>query len=824
MDSHIQTTPLIECPSYPDSVAWSEENLVAVASGSVVTILNPALASGPRGLIKLPPGRIHSIGVVKEEGVSLLCVLLMGLLNFTVRHTVNTVLSGWRSNTLSLPSNECFVGDPSPCPCHSRSSLLPQVVDISKIFFDYLVSTNFDEIRQSKSNFDEVPASQTSGVEGGEDIYSPNSFRVKAGKGENLGAASLKKRKSFKSQNERRLPVITAELYESRNAMLSSLVVSWSSVLGSFPRSCTHFNYTILAVGGKSGKISLWRFRQPEYYTIEDRSVSVDAKLVGILQAHEEWVSSLGWGLVALDPSKPQLLLGTGSSDGSVRLWMIDVEELLTLSEVKFISIQLLREVISVTQIPISTLSMAVTLAYPDLLVLAVGKGSGSLEAWVCHLSSRKFERVGVYDAHDQLVTGLACAFDGCRLYSCSQDGNIYSWDLCIEVQKESHSYSVKVDEPRKLADLSDPCFGLVLAPGNLVIAVVRSFDVDLLNPMYQARTQKSAVEFLWALDPPPLSYHSDSQTIVDWRSKIFESLNYFMNPERPLVLSDIISALIFLWQNVPCLMENLLLDWLSSNFISEVPMPSLSFENIPIHIQSHFDEINIRKIHILNIVCRRLILPEMYKEEPPKNGNFQDMIGEKSLWHKLLVYSENIVRVRLVGFSLEAALFGSSESTEASSSVEVWSPVGLAQMRKWMVVNRNLVNDHLSMLLSKIDGSSGRDNSFEHDELETCGFCLSFVPFHSPDSASCRPANASATSHKLTRCAVSMKLSSLTQPQWYCICCKRWASHLLPESFFNTTAHQSSAFLGLPKALCPFCGILLQRYVPNFLLSKLPV
>lgn len=39
MDSHIQTAPLIECPSYPNSVAWSEENLVAVASGSVITIL-----------------------------------------------------------------------------------------------------------------------------------------------------------------------------------------------------------------------------------------------------------------------------------------------------------------------------------------------------------------------------------------------------------------------------------------------------------------------------------------------------------------------------------------------------------------------------------------------------------------------------------------------------------------------------------------------------------------------------------------------------------------------------------------------------------------
>lgn len=78
-------------------------------------------------------------------------------------------------------------------------------------------------------------------------------------------------------------------------------------------------------------------------------------------------------------------------------------------------------------------------------MLLAVGKGSGSFEVWNCDIYNNNFDKFGSYDAHDNVVsmfflgklyapsivnllnneipqvTGLAWAFDGSCLYSCSQ-------------------------------------------------------------------------------------------------------------------------------------------------------------------------------------------------------------------------------------------------------------------------------------------------------------------------------------------------------------------------------------------------------------------
>ncbi|MCI34004.1 transducin/WD40 repeat protein [Trifolium medium] len=54
-------------------------------------------------------------------------------------------------------------------------------------------------------------------------------------------------------------------------------------------------------------------------------------------------------------------------------------------------------------------------------MLLAIGKGSGSIEIWLCDISSREFDKLGSYDAHYYAVTGLAWAFGGRFLCSCSQ-------------------------------------------------------------------------------------------------------------------------------------------------------------------------------------------------------------------------------------------------------------------------------------------------------------------------------------------------------------------------------------------------------------------
>lgn len=113
------------------------------------------------------------------------------------------------------------------------------------------------------------------------------------------------------------VPMITPEQYASRSALLSGLVVAWSPVLQSSRIQPGFSNrYSILAVGGKSGKISLWKLCEPECYTIEHGRVSVDPMLVGLIQAHNAWITTISWEMLAARLRMSQLILATGSSDG----------------------------------------------------------------------------------------------------------------------------------------------------------------------------------------------------------------------------------------------------------------------------------------------------------------------------------------------------------------------------------------------------------------------------------------------------------------------------------------------------------------------------
>lgn len=118
------------------------------------------------------------------------------------------------------------------------------------------------------------------------------------------------------------LPLITAEEYASRNAMLSSLTVAWSPYLqqtcgGGVPSTDDSTSgCTVLAVGGKSGRLSFWRFCKPQCYSMQSSTESNSASLVGFLQAHDTWVTAITWTSLVSDASNPQVLLCTGSSDG----------------------------------------------------------------------------------------------------------------------------------------------------------------------------------------------------------------------------------------------------------------------------------------------------------------------------------------------------------------------------------------------------------------------------------------------------------------------------------------------------------------------------
>ncbi|KAJ6411738.1 hypothetical protein OIU84_008337 [Salix udensis] len=69
MASRFQAVALVASPSYPNSIAWSDDNFIVVASAHLVTILNPAVPYGPRGLIRVPTCEPYPIGRVnREEG------------------------------------------------------------------------------------------------------------------------------------------------------------------------------------------------------------------------------------------------------------------------------------------------------------------------------------------------------------------------------------------------------------------------------------------------------------------------------------------------------------------------------------------------------------------------------------------------------------------------------------------------------------------------------------------------------------------------------------------------------------------------------------
>lgn len=115
---------------------------------------------------------------------------------------------------------------------------------------------------------------------------------------------------------------ITSKQYACRQQMLASLVVAWSPILlpsvecGYNSKSSCSERCAILAIGGKSGKISLWRVYGPQHHTIECDIGSIDPLLIGSLQASNAWVSVIGWEVCVLDASNPQFILAMGSTDG----------------------------------------------------------------------------------------------------------------------------------------------------------------------------------------------------------------------------------------------------------------------------------------------------------------------------------------------------------------------------------------------------------------------------------------------------------------------------------------------------------------------------
>lgn len=134
-------------------------------------------------------------------------------------------------------------------------------------------------------------------------------------------SGSLKRKTAKRLSENTGLPLIKADQYASRAAVLASLAVTWSPMIKILSQSCYMLDnkpsnmFALLAVGSKSGKISVWRFHAPVYYSFEPIGVPASPVFNGLLQAHNSWVTTMSFTLLT-DSLGCQVLLASGSSDG----------------------------------------------------------------------------------------------------------------------------------------------------------------------------------------------------------------------------------------------------------------------------------------------------------------------------------------------------------------------------------------------------------------------------------------------------------------------------------------------------------------------------
>ncbi|KAL8049351.1 hypothetical protein ABFX02_06G016100 [Erythranthe guttata] len=882
MSSRLQSAVLGSSLVYPNAVVWSEENLVAVACGTSVIVMNPG-NPGVRGIITIPSTKTFPIGVIDCEGADLLngC-LLPCQLSRDARPSVRSI--SW--SPVGLANNAgCLL---AVCTTGGNVKLyrLPscefsvewiEVLDISEMLYNYFKSTSFEEYQiVSSENLDAIPKRDNADHESAGDLIVSslrkgskrrrrNTASVAAKDPDDLGGTNMsqivrvssgKGKPQKKASEDCNLPLVTIQQYASRSEMLMSLTVAWSPILGTLgngvalPHNSSNC-CSILAVGGKCGRISLWRIHAPDSYSTDNIRYSSKVSLVGLLKAHETWITAISWALYEPNISKPQFVLATGSSDGRVKIWLENGEKLLNSSEVIYDSFSLLKEVMTVDSATISVLSLTVPSHSPGKLLLAIGKGSGSFEVWMLEMATRKFEKNGCYDAHDRIVTGLAWAFDGRCLYSCSQDNSMKSWILVgnslSEVPMPSTSPGLKYSPDAPY--VFDSCFGLAVSPGNLAIAMARKFDADLLHPMYQARTHKAAVEFLW-IGGQQLGISSTSPDINSeyfpgfpekelfcWETNILWSLNQYENLNRLLNIWDIVAALLAFKQSAPEYVGHVLLKWLKSYLRSQfdisITLLSDIFEFLP--------KLSSRQLHLINIISRHVMLKDykaaiMSSKEPDLEGLSGAEEEQVTLWTELFLGSENELLERLVGISFSAILGLLSNSSMDVLKNGSWSPDGFLQMAQWVSHNRENVKGHSEFLAAEVRKVEKRrlQDILGYEVNEQCNFCSAAVPFESKEDAMCSGmnyGNGVSQRHKLERCAVTMRVLP-TKPSWYCMCCLRRARKLAPSILFTMPKYpsdfksylKSSPYKDSSTPCCPFCGILLQRSQPEHSLSPLPV
>ncbi|GBG75477.1 hypothetical protein CBR_g20108 [Chara braunii] len=422
---------------------------------------------------------------------------------------------------------------------------------------------------------------------------------------------------------------IAAAEYQARMDLMGALLVAWSPVYrgnasgrvwreedGSGQsgkegaRACV-----FLAVAGKAGRVVLWRLRLPSYSLSREACLHFpEFSLVCSFLVHSSWVSALCWKKVVIEHhrtiageggnrrERELLLLVTGSSDGSVRLWYRDAEDLASIPQYdKCAAMYLLGEICPADDLNVSSLAVGVCsgnagsgkvedghhdwqhegggIALPSIAI-AVGKGAGDL--FVCHGTVTQSDEGDAFvrkqtfcrpAAHEQMITGLAWTENCIQLYSCGQDNQLKCWKYegyklhrhelpdvsCLPgAQAQNMSTTVEV-----VTDAMDNYYGIAMSPNCLAMATVRGMSSELLNRMYERRQQQGVLQIFWisGVDnkPCPLETAGGNMqlcvstskndltrdaVLLAWKQSILQSMRNLAPSDKPIVLWDIIGAI----------------------------------------------------------------------------------------------------------------------------------------------------------------------------------------------------------------------------------------------------------------------------------------
>ena len=129
--------------------------------------------------------------------------------------------------------------------------------------------------------------------------------------------------------NESAVSNISPSLYKKYSNMLSFVVVACSPTLRiknyrGDTSGCIAENAMLIALGSKSGEVSLLMITMPRDYNLEKVTFAPEVSMISVFEAHESWVSVLSWAKgyksenndhSALSGDE-EVLLVTGSCDG----------------------------------------------------------------------------------------------------------------------------------------------------------------------------------------------------------------------------------------------------------------------------------------------------------------------------------------------------------------------------------------------------------------------------------------------------------------------------------------------------------------------------